>query len=111
MHTPRTYVVDLTHFLDDDGSIGPKVGRARRLAEYFAQIVVVATSPYVPNRDPVTLNCRRRPGRRPWQGRIEMDIDPDTEQIVWWCPVCGEEGSISNWKGSLWDRSASGHSH
>jgi hypothetical protein len=34
-----TWVTDLTHFLDEEGDIGPISGPARRLAEFFAAIV------------------------------------------------------------------------
>jgi hypothetical protein len=49
------------------------------------------------------LKCRRRPGRKPCPGEIETDFEPDTDTIVWWCPVCGENGYITNWQGTLWD--------
>jgi hypothetical protein len=25
--------------------------------------------------------------------------------IVWMCPVCGDHGLISNWRGTIWDMS------
>ena len=31
------------------------------------------------------------------------DLDPETEDVVWWCPVCRDNGYIRNWKGTLWD--------
>ena len=36
----NTWVTDLTHFLTEDGTIGPKSGPARKLAEYLTKIVV-----------------------------------------------------------------------
>jgi predicted RNA-binding Zn-ribbon protein involved in translation (DUF1610 family) len=37
---------------------------------------------------------------------IETDIDPDTDAVMWWCPVCGDNGTITGWQGSLWDHKA-----
>ena len=39
----------------------------------------------------------------PGSGEIETDVDSETNTIVWWCPVCGENGYIRNWQGTLWD--------
>ena len=40
----KTFVVDLTHFLTEDGAIAPMPGPARRLAEYLGTIVADATT-------------------------------------------------------------------
>jgi hypothetical protein len=42
---------------------------------------------------------------------IESDFDFETEVIMWWCPVCGDNGYIHNWKGSLWDLSRMDERH
>jgi hypothetical protein len=97
------WVTDLTHFLTDAGELGPKSGPARKLAEYLTKIVVDATTEsWEPRKVPVS--CRRRPRRKPCVGVIGTDIDPDTEAIMWWCPVCKDKGTITNWQGSRWNR-------
>jgi hypothetical protein len=104
-------IADLTHFLAPDGSIGPKEGPARSLADYLTQIVVAATASIQTQPGTTVVHCRKRPNRRLCVGEIETDIDLETEQIIWWCPVCGEEGLISHWKGSLWDCTNNAQSH
>ncbi len=99
-----TWVTDLTHFLTDEGEIGPKSGPARKLVEYFTEIVVDATTEPWEEPGKKSVRCRRRPGRRRCAGVIETDIDPDTDAIMWWCPVCRDKGSINHWQGSRWDR-------
>jgi|SRR3990172_1280850 len=111
LHMPDTLITDLTHFLAPDGSIGPQDGPAKRLADYLTKIVVDATAPIGMGSRSTVVRCRRRPGRRPCVGEIETNVDPETEQIIWWCPVCGEKGSISHWKGSLWDCTHNTQSH
>jgi hypothetical protein len=108
---PNLWITDLSHFLAVNGSIGPKAGPAKRLADYLTKIVVDATTVSPTFETPTVVRCRRRPGRKPCGGEIETDIDPDTDQVLWWCPVCGDEGSISNWQGYLWDCSQMLKSH
>ena len=99
-----TWITDLTHFLTTDGAIAPTSGPARRLADFLAKITVDATT--LSLGDPSTstrVKCRRRPARKPCSGEIEAGIDTESESIIWWCPVCGDNGVISNWKGSIWD--------
>jgi hypothetical protein len=100
----NTWVTDLTHILTDEGEIGPKSGPARRLAKYFTKIVVDATTEPWENPGKKPVRCRRRPGRKPCAGLIGTDMDPDTDAIMWWCPACGDNGTITNWQGSRWDR-------
>ena len=100
MGRARTVVTDLTHFLTKEGAIAPMPVQARRLAEFLGDIVVAAT---MSNADPHRVKCRRRPGRKPCPGEIETAFEED-DRIVWWCPVCGENGYISHWQETLWDR-------
>jgi hypothetical protein len=106
-----SWITDFSDFLDQDGSIGPESGPGRKMAEYLARIIVDATIPDFSARRPTAVRCRRRPNRRPCLGMIENDLDPETNQIVWWCPECGDNGLIDNWEGSLWDCTKGDQSH
>jgi hypothetical protein len=102
---PGTWITDLTHFLDEHGDIAPFEGPAFRLAEYITAIVAMASHPDLVLPSRFRVRCRRRPGRKPCPGLIESDLDFETEDIMWWCPACGDNGYITNWKGSFWDLS------
>lgn len=106
-----TWVVDVTHFLDQAGNIAAPKGPARKLAEHFLSIVAAATTPFDMSRPLPVVNCRRRPNRKPCRGEIYIDLDPDTNAIVWSCTICDDNGYISNWKGCLWDLSKLSVSH
>lgn len=107
----ETWVTDLTHFLDEDGDLAFLPDPAFRLAEYFTSIVAMASHPDLVIPPQFRVHCRRRPGRKPCSGMIESDLDFETEDIMWWCPVCGDNGYIHNWKGSLWDLSRMDERH
>ncbi|HEY4367753.1 MAG TPA: hypothetical protein VGN07_11020 [Steroidobacteraceae bacterium] len=73
--------------------------RALILAEYFASIVVDATTNI---DDPPTVRCRRRSGHRPCTGIVIPSAD-ENDTIHWHCPVCHDNGIISGWQNTLWD--------
>ncbi len=98
-----TWITDITHFLTRDGAIAPTAEPARRFAEFLAKLAVDATTPSLDGSTHTSVRCRRRPARKLCTGEIETDIDAETEEIVWWCPACGDNGIIRNWKGSMWD--------
>jgi hypothetical protein len=95
-------VSDLRHFLDERGSIAIPDGPGRALAEQLAAIVAYATSEPM---DEVQegVPCRRRPARRPCGGIIGAYANPETAQVIWRCPKCGDRGVISGWENTLWD--------
>ena len=98
-----TWITDITHFLTGEGAIAPAAGPAKRFADFLVKIVIDATTLSVNGSAKTKVRCRRRPGRRLCPGEIETDIDVVTEEIVWWCPVCGDNGIIRNWKASMRD--------
>jgi hypothetical protein len=96
----EVFVSDLRHFLDlPDAAPGP----ARRMAEHLTLIVRSATAGDAGISWVSALPCKRRPGRRPCQGNIEVfrtDVPPS---IQWRCTSCGDEGVISGWEESPFD--------
>jgi hypothetical protein len=100
-----TWITDLTHFLDENGRITPMPRPARLLAEHFTAIVLMASYPEIGIPSEYRVRCRRRPGRKRCPGYIETDMNFETDDIVWWCPVCGDSGYIRNWEETMWDLS------
>jgi hypothetical protein len=100
-----TWITDLTHFLDQNGRIEPMPGPARLLAEHFTSIVLMASHAEDARSPEYQVRCRRRPARKRCPGYIEADMDSETDEIMWWCPMCGDNGYIRNWKGTIWDLS------
>jgi hypothetical protein len=99
----NSWVTDLRHFLNEDGSVAEMPRSTLKLANYFGRIVKAVTSR---NKDVVAtgIRCRRRPGHKSCSGEIIASIDyQQNSVIVWSCPICGDNGTISGWEGTVWD--------
>lgn len=97
----NTWVIDLSHYLTPAGAIVETPSRARLLAEYFASIVVDATSNL---DDPPTVRCRRWPKHRRCTGIImSYPANDEHDSIYWHCPICQDNGVIRGWQNTLWD--------
>jgi hypothetical protein len=93
-------VADLQHFLD----LGPDTpGPARKLAEHLAGIVAAASAGHAHTPWETALPCRRRPANRRCPGRITVVCPQPDQPIGWRCNHCGDDGTISNWAGSIHD--------
>jgi hypothetical protein len=111
MKLGNTWITDLSHFLDDQGRIAPDSGPAFRLAQHLTSIVAMVSIAGSAVSQKYRVKCRRRPGRKPCAGKIDGYIDSATNEIVWWCPVCDDNGYISNWMNSMWDLSGADKLH
>jgi hypothetical protein len=100
-----TWITDLSHFDGVEQDREAPV-RAKQLSEYLRRIAKGASHLGV-RRDFGILgevHCRRRPGRKPCGGIILARLCPD-DRIEWRCPVCNDNGLISNWHHSIDDES------
>ncbi|MDD2852344.1 MAG: hypothetical protein PHY09_10675 [Desulfuromonadaceae bacterium] len=100
-----TWITDITHFLDEDGKIISDPVQARKLAEFFAAIIMMATFPNQEYPREYVVKCRRRPNRKYCLEEISGWIEPESDDIYWICPQCQDKGRISNWRGTMWDMS------
>lgn len=101
----NTWITDIRHFLNDDGSISDMPNQARKLADYFGRIVKGVTLRRG-NALATGVRCRRRFRHRPCPGEIIAFID-EKDAVSWSCPVCNDNGIISGWRGTIWDWSVS----
>lgn len=93
-------VADLQHFLD----LGPDTpGPVRKLAEHLAGIVAAASAGDAHIPWETALPCRRRPANRRCPGRITVVCAHPDQPIGWRCSHCADDGTISNWAGSIYD--------
>ena len=106
-----TWIVDITHFLDQDGCLEPTSRPALRLAEYIGSIIVMVSATDSALAGLATVACRRRPGRKKCPGEIVAQIEAETDALVWHCPNCGDNGLIARWRKTLWDLTSMSSPH
>jgi hypothetical protein len=96
----KTYMSDLAHYLDEAGELA-EVPLAARNFGRFLTVVVDATTGAFPACD---LNTRIPCRRRSCQGTIRATLVSRQVQISWSCPICGDNGLISNWQATKWNQ-------
>ncbi len=99
----NTWFTQLRHFLDDSGEFWDIKGPGRKLAEYLCSIVKAASSEILEIPIPTGIKCRRRPKRKPCKGEVYTFLDNEKSVIEWYCPVCKDNGYISDWENTKWD--------
>jgi hypothetical protein len=102
----NTWITDMSHFDYRDDEIDRIPKGALKLGRYFGEIVA-ATVGKPPSQLSTGVACRRRPHHMSCTGVIESELVPPGNELRWWCPVCADNGQISNWEGTRWAPSAS----
>ena len=100
-----TFVSDARHFLDDEGEIANATRPVALIASFLRSVVGWGTMRHalIPERTNVT--CRKVSGRLRCRGEIHAYIDPRSGAILYECPDCGDNGVISGWEETTWNRS------
>ncbi len=102
-----TYVSDLTHFLDSSGKIS---GRApmevREMAGFLVLILDKVTIHFPDTVSGMGTGVRCRSVN--CNGEIMGALEGMDSPVMWSCPVCGHNGTISNWRDSQWDNTGIG---
>ncbi len=100
---PDTWITKMIHFdYKDDEDIPARV---KKIAGYFGSIVTQSLKNPSGIESNTGIQCRRRPGRIPCTGVIRSTLFEDVLEIKWYCLVCGDEGRITEWEGTRWDKS------
>ena len=95
------YVISLDHYLDAKGAIAIDKGPGRKIADFATAAVAYASNKKRPDDAPrpTCFKCRN-----PKDSAVDISLT-DTGLVVWRCHACGNEGQISNWRGTFWDLS------
>jgi hypothetical protein len=97
----KSWNVHLKGYLAPNGTVAAFPPQILRLAKYWTEIVAQAS-----NYDaPTTLKCRRWYRRRRCGGSLTIFFDADNHDVLWFCPICDDQGRISGWGGTFWDNS------
>ena len=97
-------ITNIQHFLDENGEVPNIPQEAQELLVFLSAVIEAASTKY---DAPVTFadaNCRSVIDGQSCQGEIEVWVYAEDNSIGWECLECGEEGVISNWEGTQWDK-------
>ncbi|MBU2495572.1 MAG: hypothetical protein KJ935_03610 [Candidatus Omnitrophica bacterium] len=99
----RCYVANIRHFLDKNGDF-PNImpNPARKMAIFLTRIISSATEAFLKDRVLVSMQCNRKGCHE----EILVWLDDLNKDIEWFCPECGDNGFISNWRGTKWDKTS-----
>lgn len=102
----RAFTSCMLHFLDEKGAIlDPVPIKSRKLFENLQIIIHFVNQSSQPNKASLSpLSCWNSPKKKRCLGKIDASIDLHHNDIVWHCLLCGNHGTISRWKGTVFDR-------
>ena len=97
------WIIDITHYLSNNKLKTKMSVPAKKYAEYIECIITITTINKSGIEHKTTISCKRRPHRKPCTGKLIVYCESSTSKITCYCPVCGDNGIISNWQGTRWD--------
>ena len=101
----KTYISNLTDFLDESGQLVDSPTPLAKMASFLASIAAAVT-PKTPTLGHNTgVRCRKRGCK----GVIHASLQKADDRITWWCLLCEQYGLISNWQKTKWDRIGAAH--
>ena len=96
----KTYVTDITHYLDETGELAQLPGPARRLASFLTLLIEAATGAPSAGEHDSGIRCMVKTCR----GTIRTSLPPGQDEIYWRCQACGHNGVIRNWDNTKWNQ-------
>jgi hypothetical protein len=79
----KSYIVDLSHYLDARGALADMPSPALDAGLFFAAIVAWVTRHPGVAHERTNVPCRRGPWRRGCTVEVEAGLAPDGEAVVW----------------------------
>ena len=93
---------DLRHFLDEEGNELELTEQAKIIFKFLTKIVSSVSENIEQPFIDVDLKCNARADGLSCEGDIKA-TSIEIGMIEWHCDTCEASGTISNWKGSMWD--------
>lgn len=98
----KTYVTNITDFLDKSGELAEMPPPARKMASFLVLLIDATTEASPAGEFDARIRCKTTRCK----GSIRTWLHwPD--EIIWRCPDCGLNGVIRNWRNTKWDQTAS----
>lgn len=97
-------ITNIQHFMDENGEVADLPLEAQGLLNFLAAIIVAASQAY---DEPITFSevtCPKVINGSPCSGDVEVWVYAENNEIGWECLECGNEGIISHWERTPWDK-------
>ena len=96
------FITNIHHFLNEQGDIPKDMPQeGRELASYLTFIIEATTDFESEHGLETGVRCNQKDCQGIIQSRLLIE---ENSEIFWQCPECGNEGIISEWAGTKWDR-------
>lgn len=100
-----TFYSDVRHYLGDEGEITDVTRPAAVIASFLRSVVGWVTMRQAVEPERTNVTCRKVAGRLRCRGEVHAYLDPESGSILYACPYCGDNGVISGWEETSWNRS------
>lgn len=97
-------ITNIQHFMDDGKVAEDLSAEAQDLLNFLSAIIEAATEAYDQAITVSTAGCRNVIDGKRCFGNLEVWVNFDNHQIGWECIECGDEGVITHWEGTPWDK-------
>ena len=97
-------VTNIQHFLDENGEVPDIPLEAQELLRFLLAIIEAASTNYDVPVAFADTKCRCVVNGNTCDGDIEVWVYAEDNRIGWECLECGDEGVISHWEGTHWDK-------
>lgn len=95
------YVTNIQHLLDASEKMSEEMPKEARGLIGFLILIIDTTTKNLPQTLTTTdVRCFQKS----CNGLIKSALRPDTGEIHWYCPDCENEGVISEWQKTKWDK-------
>ena len=103
LSTRGARVVDITHFLTEDGELPEGPRPLRSVAIRTAQIVEYGAELIALEYRGTLIPCRRRRDSKPCSGLLYVTKHTDGRAIMSWCRLCNAVDTVvHNWHATEW---------
>ena len=102
----RAFISNIVDFLDEKGAISETLSlKSKRLLEHLRIIIQTVNSrQQADTPTPLPIPCWSAPYKKRCKGKIDASIEIPYYDILWHCLLCGNHGTIRNWKGTFLDK-------
>ncbi len=91
----------MQHFLDETGGIPKQIHKeAREHAGFLVLVVDTTTKTSLTTLTSTEIQCFTKG----CHGLIKTALVQKSNEIHWYCPDCENEGVISEWQNTKWDK-------